>query len=1004
MHRRCSGRSRTCSLTPASTESPRTRAYVARAEVLGEARVGSLEPRRTLAEWIEELELATMSLEDRLRQRDADGAFSAALLERVRSPSDEAPVLVADELAALLRGLTSPTVPAHLRSLSTHDEIVSGVFAALAQQNLDRAVELVASLSPAPLLRVAAGVRLDQLAHVAALQATLGASVVRATFLAALRADRLAEVAACLAPAVHAGAPGASPVHALISACIRAQHKGEPVAELLRELGAPTAGSGDAQAGRLLAMIDKPPGMVGIYHRLRLLAQELFFRPLRDLIAARDVAAALTCWRGLGDREEMLTTCLYRLPNVAREINDNHVEQTRRYLRNFDEALADWERGGGGLQTRAGVREVVEAWDSLSESESREIRRALEGQEDPSLPAADFGRRFFEDTGGVLCVASEVAIPPELVSSWIRRCRGTAVPFAVYLADQVRLGEGTTIGDAVAEMLRRECYGAALRAAADDAGLLGAVRRQIEARRRDLEARYAGPLRAARALRAEDPPLEDYLDDLDILLNTLDFVQAEAWLAELADFLCERERERDPIRRGALDFLAELGPADEFRNEAREELLARVAEARERHADRRWQVLALQTLALGDLLAHLAEEIDRPRLWPTAPDLSAEIAAAIDGVLRYTQAQAQRYRDYDPDTVDRLTAAAGPWLAVVLRDGLPSREGVAPLLDLAADIHAFAPPRRVAELLSVGPAAAALSAGSAAERRSLAVAHYRRGDYRRCQELVADDPEAELIRRGAGVMEMLQRGSPLDIDWLALRGSLLALRRTSGLPSPLLARLDALDALAEVFVRNKDVPRIIDRLAAPGPRGYDPQDLRALLFALTLHLEVCRRKPPSEAFTLAMVLPEQIFRVWARWLLNLDMTCVPNGRQGVWQLVEEAWDLDGRGGRLRRATPGEPFPSFRCFALFVQLELLVRGRTGAVGVLERSVDDLQAALRVLRIRNDGAHALTRLSDQQHAQYFALITRWLEQLYLACPSIDGRRLRAEVDELLQPLPL
>jgi hypothetical protein len=90
---------------------------------------------------------------------------------------------------------------------------------------------------------------------------------------------------------------------ALTIACARAASRGEPVAELLRELSTDSGGPRvDVQAGRLLELIDRPAGMVGIYHRLRVIAQERFFRPLRGEIMARDPDRALALWQAAGGR------------------------------------------------------------------------------------------------------------------------------------------------------------------------------------------------------------------------------------------------------------------------------------------------------------------------------------------------------------------------------------------------------------------------------------------------------------------------------------------------------------------------------------------------------------------------------------------------------------------------------------------------------------------------------------------------------------------------------
>jgi len=953
----------------------------------------------TIESWIEEFQLAAMEVEEAERQRRDDERVAAALCDRlVQSQAPGfVPVLAAHELAALLRtlGAAAATTEAgrRIHALRALDEVVSGALAALAQLDLEAALEIVAGLT-APLQRHAmAGLNLAQLAQAVPLRPSLAPLLVRALFVAAIRGDRLSDVADYLETMLHG--IGHSPTATFYGVCLRAAGRGEPVVELVRELAAGRGAS--TRASRVLELIDLSPGMIGIYHRLRLLAQERFFRPLRGEIVAHDVAGARRRWQEFGDIEDMVATCIYSFPNGGREIDDNHVEQTRRFLRNFADALDEWEQGCGDLRARPGLREVVDAWSALAETD--ELIAQLRGTVE--VPA-DVGARYVEGRGGLLCVAKDLPIDPELVRSWILRCDGDEVPLAVHLADLIRdsIGAAATREDAVREMLAARHFAAALRAAEGDAVLAARVQSDFDAHRRCLEERYAAPLGEARATRGIDPAIDDFLCDLDGALAAHDIRQAESWLAELGGFLCERERERDPERRAAREFLGELGELAGPSDETREALLLRVERARERHGERRWHVLALQSDASLDALSM---EIDRPRLWPTS-ELSKELCEAIELFRRYVASHARRYRDYDPEPVDRLVETADAWLAAVLRAGLPERRPLMPLLELVGEIREFAPVRRVAGLLAVGPAAVAVRAEDAAGRRALAHQHYARGEYAACMAAAAGQPEAELLRSCAQVMEILNRGTPLDIDWNALRTAIGAARRASGATAKLVERLNAIDALAEVFARSIDVMRVIDHLAAAGPKGYDATVVRAVMFALSLHLEVCQAKPPAEAFSLAMMLPEQIFRVWARWRLGLDMTYVPSGRQVVWQMVEDAWDPDGRGNRLWRPSPGEPFPSFRCFALFAQTELRVRGSTGAGGVLEKSVDELHAAFRVLRIRNDGAHALSRPTEAQREQFFGLIRRWLEQLFLACPLRNGETLRREIRELLEPLPL
>lgn len=978
-------------------------------------------PGSSFAGYAEDLRLAALEFEDERARRLSEESSAARLCERLVQPRDGQPVpaLEAGELAALLRTLGAATPLSEpgrwVHPLRVREQIVSGALAGLAQLDIRRAAEIIAALPPTLRRSAAAGLRLDQLLQVADLKPHLAAGLARMLFVAAIRGERLQDVASYLEAMLYAGS-WTTPQSALIGVCVRAATRGEPVVELIRELSAPDGRNGqtDARASRLLELIDLPPGMVGTYHRLRLLAQEQFFRPLRDDIAAHDTARALQRWDEFGDLEDKIAACIFALPqNAAREVGDNHVEQTRRYLCNFDEALREWVDGGGNLRTREHCRDMVTAWSALPGDDElvQQLRRVIVGISDGDLPPADLGQRYIEGRGGRICLAGDVALAPELLESWILRCDGAEVPLNVHLADLIRrdLGPSQTPADAVDRMLARQHFRAATRAAAEDPSLAGRVRREADAHRRRLEARHTDALRAAKELRVVDPPTDEYLRDLEEALAALDMVHAELWLSELPDFLRERERERDPERRAALEFLAELGESGDLRSEAREALLRRVAEARAANDERRWHIheLALERAqvpgALDVPVRALAVELDRPARWPEQ-SLSLRLAEAIGALVRYATAHAIRYRHYDPEPVDAVVDVLPGWLAVVLHAGLPGLRGLEPLFELAAEIRDHAPIKRVAELLAAGPAADALRAVDAQERQQLAYTRYREGDFATCVALVADDVDAELLRLCAQIMAMLYRGAPLDISWPTLRGLLTAARRRPDVTPVLTSRIVALESLADAIVRSGDISRVIDHLASATPAGYDAHALRAVLFVLALHVRVCDGKPPTEAFALAMVLPEQIFRVWARWRLGLDMTRVPAGRRVVWQMVEAAWDNDNRGNRLRVPAPGEPFPSFRCFALFAQTELLVRGGASSAGVLERNIDDLHAAFRVLRIRNDGAHALTRPGDAQREQFFGLIRRWLDQLFLACPLGTGATLRAEIAELLELLPV
>lgn len=959
----------------------------------------------TLADYAEALRMATLEVEEAVRQRREDEQTVETLRARVAplGLASTLPEFTLAEHIALVRVLGA-------NSVGIDAELLCAAFAGIAHADVDRAARLLVELPDEAQRAALPGVLLEHIPRIAELQPRLAPVLARTLLVAGVADERMGELAPYLD--ILRFAPNLGPSAALYGACVRANGRGEPVAALLielitDELSGPAT---DTRSARLLDLIDRPPGMSGTYHRLRVAAQDLFFRPLRADIVRQSVDLVQASWRSHGDEEDMIAACIREIPDSVREVGDTHVEQTRRYLRNFDEALQAWADGGGNLQSRAGNAEIVEAWAALTATDPTRSQLIDLLREGESVTPTDLGRRFTVDAAGNLCITRACPLSPRYVHSWVGSFLGADVRLATYLTDLLRVCTGAVPDRAAAvqEMLASQHFAPARRAAEGDVGLTTKVQAESDAHRHQLQERHASALSEALALRTTDPAIDEYLQDLEAALHALDMAQAGLWLAELGEFLRERERERDPERRAAVDFLLELDDHGDLQRASREDLLERVLRARSDHENRRWHIVALHPTPLvlpTDMameLRTLADELDHPALWP---DESASLATmeAIETILRFVSQHTTHYQRYNVEAVDALAVTAGPWLAEALRAGLPSQPRA--VLELATEIRDFSPVQRVAELLAPrGDLTAVLQGLDIAARRELAREHYSRGEYSVVASLPNEDHGTELLRACAQIMVILRRGAPLDIHWATLRGVLESARHAEGARAVLLDRLARLDAIAEALQRSSSTGRVIDHLASAGSNGYEPAALRAVLFVLSLHLQVASTKPPTEAFALAMVLPEQIFRVWARWRLGLDMTRVPPGRQLVWQMVESEWDPDGRGNRLRVPGPGEPFPSFRCFALFAQTELLLRGGAGTERVLERGLGELHAALRTLRIRNDGAHAISRPAEAQREQFFGLIHRWLEQLFHACPLGDGDNLRANITTLLEPLPL
>jgi hypothetical protein len=94
----------------------------------------------------------------------------------------------------------------------------------------------------------------------------------------------------------------------------------------------------------------------------------------------------------------------------------------------------------------------------------------------------------------------------------------------------------------------------------------------------------------------------------------------------------------------------------------------------------------------------------------------------------------------------------------------------------------------------------------------------------------------------------------------------------------------------------------------------------------------------------------------------------------------------GRSTVFRAPPPYAPFPSFPCFALFVQARLLSASPTAKARAPERSFGNIH-----------------RPSEAQRRDFFALTRRWLDRLFDACPG-GGAALRDELHGLLAPLPV
>src|SRR5206468_2574913 len=74
-----------------------------------------------------------------------------------------------------------------------------------------------------------------------------------------------------------------------------------------------------------------------------------------------------------------------------------------------------------------------------------------------------------------------------------------------------------------------------------------------------------------------------------------------------------------------------------------------------------------------------------------------------------------------------------------------------------------------------------------------------------------------------------------------------------------------------------------------------------------------------------LALPEQMFRVWAWWSLNLDFYHTPSNSKETWDLADEAWMRHAESSPLRRSEEGEEFTNILSFSYFCVARVIVLG-------------------------------------------------------------------------------
>lgn len=260
---------------------------------------------------------------------------------------------------------------------------------------------------------------------------------------------------------------------------------------------APSENLAEKQQRCVLDLIRQTPGMTHNYHRLRIIARTRCLAPLEEVIKAGDPKTVWEKWTSSGSLDEMAEECV-SASGKSKDLNPSHWSQTRRYLEIFQTGLERWCRMSQESHTNEDT-EISKALASLH----REARLNHNDQVDSllttrvslfeaghrsSLPPLDFGERCTTDGMIDLSILPQNLVRPTMIQSWpIATARGI-VPLSFFITDQLRHALGlapASLKDALQELLKRNEFHAAQRAADEDIELQKYVKEVVDKRKSD---------------------------------------------------------------------------------------------------------------------------------------------------------------------------------------------------------------------------------------------------------------------------------------------------------------------------------------------------------------------------------------------------------------------------------------------------------------------------------------------------------------------------------------
>jgi len=297
------------------------------------------------------------------------------------------------------------------------------------------------------------------------------------------------------------------------------------------------------------------------------------------------------------------------------------------------------------------------------------------------------------------------------------------------------------------------------------------------------------------------------------------------------------------------------------------------------------------------------------------------------------------------------------------------------------------------------------------ERLRFAKSAYDRRQFAQAHEISAglvkldQSPETVILEQHSAIMNCLV-SSGIDVDWSEVHAIVVSAASVVAdvIPRPtdrqrLNDRYKDLATLcgtvSRMQTRLKGSRRIVDTLS----KDISTQSAAlAILFLAYSNAEATRSC--TEAVTKVMALPEQIFRVWALWKLNLDYDFVPSGHTDTWEIASKQWKAI-RGGTLSVPVAESPFSGFVVFSFFT-VALVQNHPDFCEHAPIPSFEALSKKQFVFDWRNDPAHAVAVFSRKNRDKFLAEVKDWLECLCHASTESDVSL--GAIQDIFSPLPL